>query len=381
MPCSTVVAKKLYTSGIDILRLPTYDDLSRNAKQLEVYETPARESVFVVGPPGSGKTVLAIHRSMLLVEAGCPVVFITFNRMLRRLTEELAKRPIQAMTMHKFVSRHYQKHKRENAPRVRQYIYDWSKMRDELKKSGIKPEAMHLVVDEGQDLPNQFYQYMVKHVASNFSIFADEDQTITKLRSSLRQIKAMTGLEEPIILNGNHRNTPHIASVAQHFFVGNTPVPIVHRSASGELPRFVPYVCLENAADRIANWNNSRGGRIGVVVARNDTGSELQRLLQQRLKRERVDMYSFDMKNEDSIDILAPGITVLNEKSVKGQEFDTVFVMEIDQFLMRTEDVAKRTMYMLCSRARDNLFLMSQVSQLSPALMSRLPGKDILLRP
>ena len=37
------------------MRLPTYDEISRDEEQLNVYETPFDESLFVVGPPGSGK--------------------------------------------------------------------------------------------------------------------------------------------------------------------------------------------------------------------------------------------------------------------------------------------------------------------------------------
>ena len=363
------------------MRLPTYDEVSRNDDQLDVYETPANKSVFVVGPPGSGKTVLALHRSMMLVEAGVTVVFITFGRMLRRLSAELATKPIEAMTMHAFIHRHYRKHSQEEAPALQPYMYDWNQMFNRLERCGITPEAMHIVVDEGQDLPQQFYRYIVRHAAKNYSIFADEDQTLTKQRSSLKQIKSQTGLDDPILLRGNYRNSPEVAKVAQHFYIGNAPVPTVHRSSSGEHPRVIHYESLEQAADRIANWQSTRGGRIGIVVERNDTGSKVQRRLKKRVKQARVDMYSSDKKNEDTIDILAPGITVLNERSIKGQEFDAVFVMEIDRFLARNEDIAKRTMYMLCSRARDNLFLMNPGSSLPPSLLSRLPGLGLLRRP
>ena len=363
------------------MRLPTYDEVSRNEDQLDVYETPSNKSVFVVGPPGSGKTVLALHRSMILVKAGVTVVFITFGRMLRRLSAELATKPIDAMTMHAFIHRHYRKHTQEEPPELRSYIYDWCNMFNKVEQCGITPEAIHIVVDEGQDLPHQFYRYLVRHVAANYSIFADEDQTLTEQRSSLKQIKSQTGLDDPFILRGNHRNNPEVARVAQYFYTGTAPVPTVHRSSLGERPRIILHDSLEHAADRIANWQSTRGGRIGVVVKRNSTGSDLQRLLKQRVNRVRVDMYSFRMKNENTIDILAPGITVLNEKSIKGQEFDTVFVMEIDKFLTRREDIAKRTMYMLCSRARDNLLLMYSGSRMPSSLLSRLPGPELLSRP
>ena len=71
------------------MRLPTYDEISRDDEQLNVYETPFDESLFVVGPPGSGKTVLAVHRAQMLANAGNTVVLITYSRMLRRLIAQL----------------------------------------------------------------------------------------------------------------------------------------------------------------------------------------------------------------------------------------------------------------------------------------------------
>ncbi|MCE2482300.1 MAG: DUF2075 domain-containing protein [Alphaproteobacteria bacterium] len=61
------------------MRLPTYDEISRDEEQLNVYETPFDESLFVVGPPGSGKTVLAVHRAQMLANADDTVVLITYN--------------------------------------------------------------------------------------------------------------------------------------------------------------------------------------------------------------------------------------------------------------------------------------------------------------
>ena len=53
--------------------------------QLEVLEHPLDRSLFVAGPPGSGKTVLALQRAQMIAEMQEPVPIVTYNRMLRRL--------------------------------------------------------------------------------------------------------------------------------------------------------------------------------------------------------------------------------------------------------------------------------------------------------
>ena len=361
------------------LRLPTYDEVARVPQQLDVYETRFDKSLFVVGPPGSGKTVLAIHRARLMANAGKSVVLVTYNRMLRRLSTLLGEGGVQARTMHKFVSDHYRHRAKQQAPGV-SFSYDWNAMSTAMRSRRIQPDSTHLIVDEGQDLPKPFFRYAREFVATTMTVFADEDQALTEERSTLLDIKEAASLGDPVLLSGNHRNRPEVALVAEHFHVGGLPVPEVHREASGELPSIVLYGNLEQASERIANWQMTRGGRVGVVVDVNDTGLAMQTALRRRLPGRRVDFYSHRLRNEDAIDLLAPGVTVLNEKSIKGQEFDAVFVMEIERFLGRAGDAASRVMYMLCSRARDNLILMHEGNSLN-SLLSQLPGPDLLSRP
>ncbi len=91
-------------------------------------------------------------------------------------------------------------------------------------------------------------------------------------------------------------------------------------------------------------------------------------------------MYDFEKKNDTRIDLLAPGVTILNKESVKGQEFDTAFVLELDEFLPCMTEAERRAMYMMCTRAKDSLFLVYGSASLSPAVEGALPGPDILER-
>ena len=362
------------------MRLPTYDEIARDEEQLEVYETPFDESLFVVGPPGSGKTVLAVHRARMLASDDITVVLITYNRMLRRLIAQLTEDQIEAQTMHQFVSAHYQAQATAQAPATAPFVYDWNAMFATLERRGVTPEPTHVIVDEGQDLPKGFFRYLRDFAATTVSVFADEDQALTDERSTLRDIKEAARLEDPVLLSANHRNTPEIAHVAEHFHAGDAPVPEVNRPPSGELPRVILYH-EGDATLRIANWYRARGGRVGVAVVKNRTGQDLYSRLRKQLADQRVQFYTSNSRNENEIDLLASGITILNVKSIKGQEFDTVFIMEVDELLLEAGEASKRTMYMLCARARDNLFLMHDGERLPRALLDRLPGADVLEQP
>ncbi len=69
------------------MKLPTFDELQRDFDQLDILEHPLDQPLFVAGPPGSGKTVLAVKRAQMLLENGTQAMIVTFNRMLRRLAD------------------------------------------------------------------------------------------------------------------------------------------------------------------------------------------------------------------------------------------------------------------------------------------------------
>ena len=71
---------------------------------------------------------------------------------------------------------------------------------------------------------------------------------------------------------------------------------------------------------------------------------------------------------------------MLNKDSVKGQEFDTVFILELERFIPCTNDPEFRAMYMMCSRARDNLFLVYGPAPLSAKASAALPEENVLER-
>ena len=378
------------------MRLPTWDELAAEPEQLEVLEYPIDQSLFVVGPPGSGKTVLAVRRARLAAQGGdvSSVAIVTFNRMLRRLLtlirEDESEEPLtddgsdpDASTMHSFVSNDYRCRTSVPPPSVPhdQYTYDWGAMSEVLRNHAhASPDKEHLVVDEGQDLPAGFFQYANRYVSKAMTVFADEDQALGDRRTTLEQIKQAAGLSDPIILTRNHRNTPEIARLAEHFHGGRLPAATVLRPLSDQLPRLIRSENLESTAKLLSNWCETRGDRVGAIVNRNLTGHDLHTRLSGILSNRRVDIYQSALANEESIDLLAPGVTILNKESAKGQEFDTVFVLDLEDFIPCTTETERRAMYMMCTRARDNLFLVYGPANLSPAVAAALPSPDILER-
>lgn len=363
------------------MRLPTWDELIE--EQRNILDHPFDRPLFVVGPPGSGKTVLAVRRAQMLAETRNSVALVTYNRMLRRLATLLSRDQVAAQTMHAFIWVDYRA--RTGSPPERSaddtYAYNWPVILNTLARHvNSGPSLNHLVVDEGQDLAQGFFYYARRHGAGVLTVFADEDQALGDRRTTLEQIQVAANLPHPIILQDNHRNAPEVAAVAEHFHSGRLPAARVRRKAIKEVPRLIYSPGLANTAQLIGRWSQARGGTIGVIVHGNDTGVDIHRQLRELLPQRRVDLYTSTQKNEDEIALLEPGVTVLNKESVKGQEFDTVFLLELERFIPCLDETMRRAMYMLCARARDNLLLVHGPGALSQQALNALPGSHLLER-
>ena len=245
------------------MRLPTWDELQRVPEQRDVLEYRLDRSLFVVGPPGSGKTVLAIYRAQLAAalasdETGPSVAIVTFNRMLRRLLDMLEEADLRVGTMHSFVGHDYRSRMHRQPPHQPSdwYSYDWDAMFSCLEDAKEHPNRSHLVVDEGQDLPQGFFEYASRYASRTITVFADENQALSERHTTLEQIKTASGLGDPIILSHNHRKyardralggalslrTPARRDGGSPFVEGASPYrsvrqPSIHRQVDIELVR------------------------------------------------------------------------------------------------------------------------------------------------
>lgn len=364
------------------MKLPLLDDLID--EQLDVYETDPDSSIFVLGPPGSGKTSIAVLRMQQLSNMDRTCLLITKNRLLASLAAQLGKQNLTTFTMNTFISRDHFQRIGSNAPEPAEpFNYDWPTILATYERNNLQPLWDHMVIDEGQNLPAGFFTWAVRFGARAVSVFADEDQTTDPQRSTIEDISAAP-LPLPRRLSVNHRNTREIAAVAEHFHHSNRlPAAVVRRPRSGEIPQMISFTQWPQMVTTMSNRLHNRGGSIGVIVYPVSEAENVYRLLKAAIPAPaRVDIFTHKTPRlqVQHIKPMEDGITVLTGESAIGLEFDTVYLQDLSRSLPTVSTDQYRRLYMLCARARDSLILLNGQRPLTANQLISLPDSTLLSR-
>lgn len=355
------------------MKLPPYEDLSGD--QDDAINLPLQGRFLIAGPPGSGKTVVALYRAQMVKKSRRRPVVMTFSRLLLQFmqpwTEDLLLDG-SVTTFHSWLWSFYRANYRKRPPTLTKFGPDWQQV---IKQFSDQPPTRalpdHLIVDEGQDLCREFY-FATNQVCASITVLADENQRIVETQSTLRNIEAFARTTRTVHLKRNYRNTREIAAVAAHFYTGlRTGVPDLP-DRSGPKPVLTAHAGRHDEADAIARFAASHADQsIGVLVPGIETRLRLAHLLQDA-PGVRVQQYIGSQgADAEALDFSEPGITVATYRSAKGLEFDTVFLPCLDQVADEGESTMM-TFYVLCSRPRRELFL-SYAGQGSPAFAKALP--------
>ena len=367
-----------------MLELPVYDTLSEEHD--DILALPLDTSCLVTGPPGTGKTVMAIYRASILHRSGRRPQLLMYGRLLSSYTKAaIGKLEIDGAvsTYHRWFSQFWRRCYGGKPPELRPWIFDWSSCLDKIiDDPPAASERRHFLIDEGQDMPSDFY-LLLKLISESLTVFADENQRITDQQSTLAEIRAATGIREILKLTRNYRNTRPIAEFAKSFYTGlPSGIPeLPPESARGERPFLIAHEKLHQAIEFIRNYeNNHRDHSIGILLERKWQVKQFYNRLQEKT-RNPVQVYlSSDRRDASTypeIDFAGPGIKLLTHRSAKGLEFDTVFLPELQELIgdPQADDVRMR-FYVMSSRAKKVLGLM-YTGDGTPRFVQALPPQLI----
>ena len=206
-------------------KLPGVEDLNKD--QDKVLRLPEDGQFLVIGGPGTGKSVVALLRVLKYLEKR-NYVFLTYNKLLLSASLQLVNTGLESRTLTSIIYKAYSKHFKKNTPEIKKYKPDYDQIIQDFQELGCKPTSLHLVIDEGQDMPPKFYEALQFLCIENFFIVADQNQQITEDHSSKQELIDVLGLEtkDVIELKQNYRNSYPIALLCETFYTDkSSPLP------------------------------------------------------------------------------------------------------------------------------------------------------------
>ena len=340
-------------------KLPGVDDLNKD--QDRVLRLPEDGQFLIVGGPGTGKSVVALLRTLKYIEHD-DYVFLTYNKVLLSSTLQLVRTNIKSRTLTSLIYDAYSKQFNQRTPEIQKYKPDYEKIINDFETLGKDPISLHLIIDEGQDMPPKFYEALMYLGIENFFIVADQNQQITEDNSSRQELTDLLGLEaeDVIELKENYRNSHPIALLSHQFYTDpSSPPPKLPSKSRASLGTPILYEHTHyHECVKLILREADRDPRnlIGVVVATNDIRDSYVKALNKleiTLDNPKPIISTYSSGGgEPNIDFSYGGIVVLNDKSIKGLEFDVVFVI-IDGFQIYNNDIdsMKKRFYVMSSRA------------------------------
>ncbi|MDG9689521.1 DNA helicase [Streptomyces sp. DH17] len=356
----------------------TYLDLA-DAQRASLDGLPFDGNHLVSGPPGSGKSLLAAQRAVMLALAGTPVTLLTRSNLLRQSLAATVHalgprdRSVRVSTAHGWLADWYG----DKAPRTPDRWYDWHALFERAADTGPLP-GLTLVVDEGQDLPPEFY-LLCRMLGARTTVYADECQRLTDTNSTLAEIVRNLGRCSRQELDGNHRNTEQIASFAAHFHTGaGAPALPEGQGPPPRLHRFHE----RGAADLLALLAERHPrDSIGVIVGSKHTQFSLLGSLSRRAPRLKPQLYTSDAKGGQyrNLDLGRPGIVIVHRASAKGLGFDTVVVPDTHTDAAGDPSAAavRMTYYVLATRARRELHL-GYAGESEPPILAQVDRNTLM---
>ncbi|WP_300459481.1 AAA family ATPase [Desulfobacula sp.] len=342
-------------------RLPTYEELSKEQDRV-LRRTQLKNRSIVYGAPGTGKTVIFLILADRLNRNKQACLCLLYNRILEKMSHSLAD-DINIKTWHSWFWHFFLRQFNHTPPEIKKFEYDWDGVMDRVDQADPDVDThTFLLIDEGQDMPPGFYEFM-DETFQHIIVSADENQQLADMNSSIKQIRERLDIQPDhcFLLTKNYRNTRQIALLAEHFYCATTADPPKLPEKNGEIPLLVEYTDLAIMIQRIALRHKTHPDHLIGILAPNNTvrANYFDQLAQLGIFS--LYTYANQLGNKNKpIAFDRGGIVVINSKSAKGLEFDDVFIVELDKFLLAgpRDERFRKEMYVLISRARERLFFL-----------------------
>jgi superfamily I DNA/RNA helicase len=343
---------------------------------------PAGRHRVLSGGPGSGKTLVLLHRARHLAEdlrvpAGRFVVLVYTNALTAFLRAALADLGIPETAVRTFddwCAEHYEKHVSPQRPfRSSGRKPDFAAIRaDVLAEVRAHPDREPLydfvLVDEGQDLDARAFETLAA-VSAHVTVALDPGQQIYDRGAREAEILSALGIpSRSVALLETYRCSPHVSRLASRFLRGDGERESFlrqARSTRGEKEK--PLLYLSSGFDdelrrvaEVARARLLRGERVAVLLP----NRRLVRHFACGLDALGVPVEVPHRHGEDpglfpALDFASDLVKVMPFHSAKGLTFDSVLLPRLlaDDFFSRGDASLRRLLFVGITRATAWVYL------------------------
>lgn len=386
-------------------KLPGIQDLTKEQERARAL--PKEGQHLIVGGPGTGKSILALIRARRLARDEDRYLFLVFNHLLHRASQQLfaGEHALDSATWHRWFRQQFRDITGQPIPLLPAQgadnfrPIDWQGVQSivhdrDASRLPAHLERLHLVIDEGQDMPPAFYQSLIELGFENFFVACDQNQQIMDDNSSRQDIRDNLALEEREVIElvHNHRNSYPIARLAREFYTGDpaSPPPELPPLGRAEVPLLYVYPAparLERVTRSIVRLADREPNKlIGVLAPNNQVRQNYFDGLETSAEKMRLDhglpaIATFYGAHRPDVHFDKGGILVINAQACKGLEFDVVMLADIDQYRVKPTDpdALKKLFYVMIARAREKIFLFMR-QDANRAVEQLLPTDPAILR-
>lgn len=328
---------------------------------------------FITGRPGSGKTTVTLMRARWLAAQGKVVLLLTKHNLLV-----------------------YSLKNNDPASKANIYgVYDWfyERYKDGLdkyqdgeslrKKIESTPKFAEILIDEGQDLPEHFYE-AIPAIAHKLLVGADTAQRVYANGASAQAIeRALTAQGRNILpteLEYNYRNYVETYDFARQFVpevsAAHTTLILKNTTKGNGGVDYLPVViqCSNRITELLNVIRNNSLSNIAIVVRYiSDVvfyHNELQKL------GIACSMYHSKLTASEKWVVAneMESVLVTTYWSVKGLEFPVVIMPDMENALTIFDKHTPNHYYVSCTRATEHLYLLYQGPTLPSCLQNFSPN-------
>lgn len=322
---------------------------------------PTDGRAIIVGPPGSGKTVLAVHLARRAAAEGPVDLLLASEHLVHWVREALADAPnVRISNWRTWITLEYQTSARRPLPndvRDTHHGFRWAAL--ERVFADLGPSQRTTIVDEAQDVPAPLLRILASR-ARGLLAFADPVQRFAQEGSTLEDLVDAIVTDDPwpvFVLEEDFRTTGAIQAFATAAWMPERQWATRPARNVGPLP-IVRSGDVGTVVDEVRRW--LANGSVGTLVVATEQ-TERARLL------EALTAAGIDVARRPHVD--DANVRVLAFEALRGLEFDAV-VLAPPATSRGSVATQQANLYVAATRARIGLSVV--VPQDDPVITAAL---------